>query len=52
MTPMLKPNYNKEWFFFCSDRVGTDKDTSFNGCSSAIKMQEIVLLTCFSFDKE
>lgn len=52
MSPMLKPNYKKDWLFICSDRVGKDGDTLFNGCSCVIKLQELKLIQCLSKDKE
>ena len=52
MSPLLKPNYKKDWLFLCSDRVGKDQGTEFNGCSCVIKFQEKCLLGCLSDNKE
>ena len=34
----IKKGYDKDWLFLCSDRVGKENDTKYNGCSCLVKL--------------
>lgn len=36
-----KDKYNKNWVFYCSDRVGKEENTTFQGSTCAIKVNPL-----------
>ncbi len=41
-----KESYARKWAFFCSNRVGQEGETTFVGCTTALKFNPVELIGC------